>query len=262
MTELIAQLTELGLTRNAALAWLTLLREAGQEGLTGYEVAASGGIPRSAVYNVMRSLESSGAAFSTGESPARYVPTDASRFLAELRSQHAAKVARLDEALSNLPKLARPEPVWILHDYNQVLARIDTMIRDARERVYLSLWNRELLVLAPALRTLEDRGLHCVLYSPDQVPGPPAAFSSWVDDVVGDPPKAAWSHRGIVVVDRKQALIGGNEPDADNQAVLTTNPSLVTMATDHIVLDITRLAGLQGRDCTDVVATMMSPHLG
>ncbi len=41
MTELIAQLTELGLTRNAALAWLTLLREAGQEGLTGYEVAAN-----------------------------------------------------------------------------------------------------------------------------------------------------------------------------------------------------------------------------
>ena len=261
MTELLAQLSELGLTKNEATAWLTLLREAPAEGLTGYEVAATSGIPRSAVYNVMRSLESRGAAFSTGESPARYVPTDATRFLAELNARHAAKVARLDEALSRMPKRTRPEPVWILHDYADVLGRIDAMIRDAKERVYLSLWNRELLALAPALKTLEDRGLHCVLYSPDHVPQPPAAFSAWVDDVVGDPPKAAWSHRGIVVVDRRQALIGGNEPDADNQAVLTTNPSLVTMATDHIILDITRLAGLQGRDCTGVVATMMSPHL-
>lgn len=258
--ELLAQLSDLGLTKNEALAYLTLVEEAPAEGLTGYEVAARSGIPRSAVYTVMRKLESSGAAFATGESPARYAPTDPARFVEHVRGQTTARLDRLQEAFDRLPKRTRPEPVWILHGYDEVLARIDEMLRSATESVYLSLWSRELEVLAPALATLPD-SVHRVLYSPDRVEEPPAGFSCWIDSVAGDPPKAAWSHRGLVVVDRRQALIGGTEVDADNQTVVTTNPSLVNVATDHIILDITRLAGIQGLDCRGVVGEMMRPHL-
>jgi len=256
--ELIAQLSELGLTKNEALAWLTLLEE--DEPLTGYEVAARSGIPRSAVYAVMRKLEAQGAAFATGAEPARYAPTEPARFTARIRDRTNARLDRLDEALERLPKRSRPEPVWILHAYDDVMQRIDAMLRSATESVYLSLWNRELEVLAPALASLPE-GAHKVLYSPDRVVEPPEGFSCWIDTVAGDPPKAAWSHRGLVVVDRRHALIGGTELDADNQAVLTTNPSLVNVATDHIILDITRLAGLQDRDCRGVVGEMMRPHL-
>ena len=49
--------------------------------------------------------------------------------------------------------------------------------------------------------------------------------------------------------------------EADNQAVWTTNPSLVDVATNHLILDITLLAARQGRDCAAVVAPMMMPHL-
>ena len=35
---------------------------------------------------------------------------------------------------------------------------------------------------------------------------------------------------------------GGTEPDADNHAVWTPNPSLVDVATNHIILDITLMA--------------------
>jgi hypothetical protein len=63
------------------------------------------------------------------------------------------------------------------------------------------------------------------------------------------------------VVDRREALIGGAEPGADNDAVRTTNPSLVDVATNHVILDLTLLAQRAGRSCEADVAPMMRPHL-
>ena len=59
--ELVALLTALGLSRNEAFAYVTLLEEPSSEGCTGYEVAARSGVPRSAVYTVLARLEETGA---------------------------------------------------------------------------------------------------------------------------------------------------------------------------------------------------------
>lgn len=256
----VEELTELGMTRNEALAYVALLEEPGQ-GSTGYEIAARSGIPRSAVYAVLRQLEEKGAAFAQGESPARYVPTAPDRLIEAIRRQTSARLGRLEGALSRLPARSRPEPIWILSRYDQILRRMDQMIRLAEQSIYLSVWNRELELLLPALREVAGRPLHRVLHSPDRIVAAPPGFSLWIDDAQGDTGKAAWSHKALLVVDRREALIGGAEPHADNQAVLTTNPSLVDTATNHIILDITLLARREGRSCVGDVSPMMRPHL-
>ncbi len=259
--EAIAKLTELGMTRNEALAYLTLLEEPSLEGATGYEVASRSGIPRSAVYSVLRRLEESGAAFCTGEKPARYLPTSPERFVDQMRRSSHTRLERLSEILSRLPKRSRPEPIWSLSRYDEVMARIEAMIRGAQRSLYLSIWSRELEVLRPALQAVADRDLHRVLHCPDPIREQPPGFSCWIDDVTADADKAAWSHKALVVVDRREALIGGTEPSADNHAVLTSNPSLVDTATNHIILDITLLARRRGADCSGDVSPMMRPHL-
>ncbi len=258
---LVPRIVELGLTRNEALAWLTLLEDHGDQGLTGYEVAARSGIPRSAVYTTLRKLESNGGAFANGADPVRYSPTDPKTFVDGNRRATLARLDALSEALDGLPKRARPEPVWLLQRYGEVMDRIGTMIRSANESVYLSLWPREIDALWPALVAVSDRGLHLVLHSPAQLERAPLGFSCWVDDLAGDEAKAAWSHKALVIIDHAEALIGGTEPAADNHAVWTTNPSLVDVATNNIILDITLLAGKTGRECVDDVAPMMRPHL-
>jgi hypothetical protein len=259
--ELVSQLVALGLTRNEALAWITLLEDDGDQGLTGYEVAARSGIPRSAVYNTLRKLEVHGGAFATGTDPVRYLPTDPRTFIEENRRVALARLDALEASLSSLPKRVRPEPVWVLQRYGEVMSRIETMIRGARASVYLSLWPREVEVLWPALAAVSARGLHGVLHSPGHLERMPPGFSCWIDHPGGDADKATWSHKALVIVDHAQAIIGGTEPAADNQAVWTPNPSLVDLAVDNIVLDITRLAEKSGRDCSEVVAPMMRPHL-
>jgi HTH-type transcriptional regulator, sugar sensing transcriptional regulator len=259
--DLVSQLVALGLTRNEALAWLTLLEDEGDQGLTGYEVASRSGIPRSAVYSTLRKLETHGGAFATGSEPVRYLPTDPRTFVAENRRTALARLDALAESLASLPKRVRPEPVWVLQRYGEVMSRIDTLIRGATASVYVSLWPREVEVLWPALCAVSSRGLHSVLHSPGRLERTPPGFSCWIDDLVGDTDKATWSHKALVIVDHTQAIIGGTEPSADNQAVWTTNPSLVDLAVDNIVLDITRLAEKSDRSCGEVVAPMMRPHL-
>jgi len=260
--ETIAQLGELGFARNESLAYLTLLESADTDGLTGYEVASRSGIPRSAVYTVLRKLEDAGAAFAVGDRPSRYHPTPPARLIEHMSRSTQTKLTRLGTTLEKLPSVPRPEPIWIVARYDEVLARADSMIRTAEHSVYLSVWDRELARLMPSLESLNGhRELHRVLHSPDGIAAEPPGFHCWCDDVEGDQEKAGWSHKLLVVVDRREAMIGGSEPDADNQAVWTSNPSLVDVATNHIILDITLLARKLDRDCIGDVALMMRPHL-
>jgi len=256
----IARLVELGFARNEALAYVTLL-EGNGDGLTGYEVASISGIPRSAVYTVLRKLENAGAAFAVGDRPARYMPTTPAKLVEHLRRSTGSRLDALAEHLKSIPSRAQPEPVWIVGRYDEVLARIDAMIRTAEQSVYCSLWDRELRRLLPAFEHVADRDLHRVLHSPDKVGADLPGFATWIDDVGDDTEKANWSHKALVVVDRREALIGGTEPDADNQAVVTSNPSLVDVATNHIILDITLLARRSGVDPVGDVGPMMRPHL-
>ena len=258
---LIAQLTELGLTRNQALAYLTLLADGGSDGLTGYEVGARSGIPRSAVYQVLKQLEQHGAAFAVGEEPQRFLAAEPARWLERVRRSTLVQLDAVGAALQRLPARSRPEPLWIVRRYDEVIERIAEMIRGAERSVYLSLWSRELRAVRGALDAAACKPLHRVLHCPEGLSECPDGFSCWVDSTDDDAGKSAWSHKAIVVVDRREALVGGAEPDADNDAVWTTNPSLVDVATNHIILDITLMARTTGRDCFADVAPMMRPHL-
>jgi hypothetical protein len=257
--DLVEGLEAVGLTHNEALAYVTLLEFDGAA--TGYEVANRSGIPRSAVYTVLRRLEQAGGAFATGADPARYAPTDPPTFVGAMRAAHAARFDRLGAALAALPKRTHPEPVWILDRYEEVLGRADAMIRGATSAIHLSVWPREIAALSDAFEAVADRPIHRVLHCPVPLPHPPRGFSAWCPPGPPDAQKAAWSHKVRVVRDRAEALIGGIEPAAVNRAVWTTNPSLVDLAADALVLDLTLLAASTGRDATRDVAPMMRPHL-
>ncbi len=262
MDDIASDLIALGMTRNESLGYLCLLQAEESLGLTGYEVAARSGIPRSAVYGVLRKLHDAGAIFPTGDKPARYAPVPPKDLLAAMRRGTMARIESLESKLDALPSRSHPEPVWIVSQYDEVLARVGEMIRNAERSVYLSVWQRELDLLRPTLAEVHGRRLHRVLHSIDRITAPPPGFSCWVETAEPDDPRGWWSHKIVAVVVGREALIGGTEPDADNQAVWTRNPSLVDLATNHIVLDITLIARRAGQDPTDAVAPMMRPHLG
>jgi transposase len=256
---LVDHLVELGLTRNQSLAWLTLLIDDSGQGLTGYEVGARSGVPRSAVYKVLQQLEETGAAFSVGQEPQRFVAAAPEQWIASVRRRTLTRLDGVALALRSLPRPSRPEPVWIVRSYVEVMDRARELLRSAQVSVAFSAWRREIELLRPVLDELAPRGLHRVLHCPEPLPDPPAGFCCWTDDL--DPGKAHWSHNLLLVVDRKAALMGGAEPGRDNDAVHTTNSSVVDLAVNHVILDVTLLSRRTGRPCDLDVAPLMRPTL-
>ena len=167
-----------GLTRNEALAYVTLLRHDEGDGLTGYEVANQSGIPRSVVYATLARLEAQGACFVMGNKPSRYLPIEPATFVRGQREQGERRLVELERSLSAIPKRPRPEPVWILRGYDEVLEAATTLIGSATRSVYLSAWPRQLERLRPAIE-VDHQALHCVLHCPTALTDPPDGFRCW-----------------------------------------------------------------------------------
>lgn len=256
---LVERLVELGLTRNQSLAWLTLLRDDSGQGLTGYEVGARSGVPRSAVYKVLQQLEETGAAFSVGQEPQRFVAAPPEQWIASVKRRTLTRLDGVEQALRALPRPTRPEPVWIVRSYPEVLDRARELMRSATTSVAVSAWRREVDLLRPVFQELAARPIHRVLHCPEPLPDPPPGWSCWTDEI--DPGKTHWQHSLLVVVDRRAALLGGAEPDRDNDAVHTTNGSVVDLAVNHVILDVTLLSRRTGRPCDLDVAPLMRPTL-
>ena len=140
---------------------VTLLRHDEGDGLTGYEVANQSGIPRSVVYATLARLEAQGACFVMGNKPSRYLPIEPATFVRGQREQGERRLVELERSLSAIPKRPRPEPVWILRGYDEVLEAATTLIGSATRSVYLSAWPRELERLRPALSRVDHQALHC-----------------------------------------------------------------------------------------------------
>jgi sugar-specific transcriptional regulator TrmB len=121
VSNLAEDLAALGLTRNEALAYVCLLQAEEPLGLTGYEVAARSGIPRSAVYGILRRLQEGEFAFPTGDKPARYAPLPPREVVARVRSQTLERIEDLAGRLEELPARNQPEPIWILDRYERLL---------------------------------------------------------------------------------------------------------------------------------------------
>ncbi|MFZ0390518.1 MAG: helix-turn-helix domain-containing protein, partial [Calditrichia bacterium] len=78
LDKIAVKMTELGFTQYEARAYITLLRNYPS---TRYELSKNSGIPRSAIYDVIRRLESYGAVSAISSRPEKYVPLSPDDFL-------------------------------------------------------------------------------------------------------------------------------------------------------------------------------------
>src|SRR6516165_3793793 len=101
--DILDSLTELGFSTNEARAYRGLLVESPA---TGYEIAQRAGIPRSAIYAVLKRLEDGGLVARVEESPARYAPLPPADLMGVLRRRFEHSVEALESSIRSL----RPPP--------------------------------------------------------------------------------------------------------------------------------------------------------
>jgi len=246
---LVAAFRQLGLARSDARLYLALLKK---NPATGYELAASSGVARAAIYHTLGRLEKGGLVQVVQHKPARYQPIAPERLLELLEVRLQQDLEQLRRGLERLAPEGDEEPTWNITGYQSLLEQARALIGSCRHSLHLSLWRREAEALAGQLRQARQRGRRVVLFSFTSLPrGLGRVLSYGIDE---QQLEQHWAHKLILVADRRRALLGGAEQREDNQALYTQEPVLVEMAISNLVLDITLYGQRFGKNVSRVVS--------
>ncbi len=259
--DILESLAALGFSTNEARAYRCLLMESPA---TGYEIAQRAGVPRSAIYAVLKRLEDEGLAARVEETPARYAPLPPSDLLGVLRRRFDGSMKSLDDSLRKLKAPPPPVDLWNVSGYDEVLSRSEALIAEAHKHIFISVWRREASSLQRVLEAADKRKVRLITFSfcaldhlPGTLPGRVYSYGLSENDL-----EAFWKHKIILVVDHKRALMGEAEPNAVSKAVVTGHPAIIEVALNNIALDITLLSQRRNVDATDSMVEMLGDRLG
>ena len=254
--DILDALAELGFSTNEARAYKGLLVESPA---TGYEIAQRAGIPRSAIYAVLKRLEDDGLVARVEETPARYAPLPPSDLLGVLRRRFDRSLDSLDGSLRRLRPPPPPVDLWNVSGYDEVMERAESLIAAAERYIFCSIWRREAQHLARAFDAAAKRKVKMVSFSfcaLENIPGKVYSYGLDEKDL-----EAFWKHKLILVVDHGRTLMGGTETSS-SEAVVTGHPAINEVALNNIALDITLLSQRKKLDATESMVEMLGERLG
>jgi len=255
--DILESLSELGFSTNEARAYRGLLVESPA---TGYEIAQRAGIPRSAIYAVLKRLEDGGLVARVEETPARYAPLPPSDLMGVLRRRFDGSLKSLDDSIRRLRPPPPPVDLWNVTGYEEVLDRAESLIQAAEKFLFLSIWRREADRLLPALEAAAKRKVKLITFSfcaIEAMPGRVYSYGLEERDL-----EAFWKHKIIMVVDHQRTLMGSAEPGDKSEAVVTGHPAITEVALNNIALDITLLTQRKKVDATESMVDMLGERLG
>lgn len=254
---IIAAMRGLGFTATDAKAYVALLKESPA---SGYELAARSSVPRSAIYNVLRSMESQGLVNKIQDKPARYVPLAPAKLTHMLGTRFNKSIDELETSLDGLVGPAIEAATWTVQGYGAMIEQAENLIQSSKRSVYASLWGREATQLAPVIEAQIAAGVDVVLFSFNPLPESLGEVLSY--GIPENELEPYWSHKVIMIADDARVLVGGAEQTDNNRAVITEEPALVEMAISNLVLDLTLFGQRSGRDIASVIerlTTLLPP---
>jgi HTH-type transcriptional regulator, sugar sensing transcriptional regulator len=227
---LIECLMKTGLTRHESELYITLCRE-GE--LTGYEAAKIAGIPRANAYQALAGLVDKGGSYTVEGTVPHYsaVPVD------EYCSNIIAHMKEIIEIIKHdCPDVRKPsEPYVTITGFKHIIDKMRNIVSSAKERVYVSMSEKELSFLKEELEGAAGKGLKVV------------AIISGDFDLQGVVMHKITKQSGQVrlIADSSHVLTGNISGSVDDTCLFSKNKPLVELIKDSLKNEI-RLAELEG----------------
>jgi sugar-specific transcriptional regulator TrmB len=248
MLEKIARkMTQLGFTLYEAKAYICLLQNFPA---TRYELSKKSGVPRSAIYDVIKRLENFGAVNAISSKPEKYVPLSPEKFVELLENRYKNQLSEFYESVSALEVEIETENLWNITGYANMILKAKEMINTAKREIYLSTWDREIQELKEELQAAVDRGVKVVIFSFIKTVDIGLVYSYGLEE---EELSKVWDHKIILVRDMEELLMGEANKEFPKKVAWTTNNAIVMIAANHIILDITLYSLRMGVDIGDVV---------
>jgi sugar-specific transcriptional regulator TrmB len=257
-SDVVDALVNLGFNLNEGRAYASLLRLGPS---TGYEVSQRSGVPRSAVYAVLRRLVDEGAARSLPGNPEHFMATPAASLLSLLSKRFDASGHALTTAIAQMDVAPTVPDAFSVRGYERVMEEASRIVSSARRTLVVSGWPRELSALGVDLAAAQQRGAYVVIFS-HAVLSPDLAGVHFSYSLPEERLEEFWQHRLVVVADDVRTLIAATEQRDGDSAVLSESAAIAQFAVGQVALDITLLAQRHGHDVSEVMATILGDRVG
>ncbi len=248
---LTERLKALGFTTYEAKTYITLLKN---NPSTRYELSKNSGVPRSAIYDVIRKLEALGAATALYTNPQKYVPLPPEQLISLLERQFKERLEEARKALSHFDTEIEPGHLWNIVGYKNMLHKAREMIGKAKETIFISAWERECLRLKQDLQAAQERGVRIIAFS--FTPISLKSKEAYSYNIPESELLNVWERKIILVIDHAELLMGEADDKYTKKTAWTDNKAIVDIATNHIILDITLYGIRMQEDVSESVIAM------
>ncbi|MEA4883688.1 MAG: helix-turn-helix domain-containing protein [Clostridia bacterium] len=241
MIGLVDALQGMGLSLNEAKAYYALVREGPAN---GYEISKRSGITRSVVYGVLDRLVEKGYLLPVDSDPVMYAPLPPSQLVKGFRETYESNLGNLERGLSKLAAGVNEEAYILgVSGYDDTIRKARDLIRNAMVEVVVSAWGSD---CAPIRQDLEDAhraGKHVIIFCHTKVPFNVGSIHEYgLDESII---RHKWPNRRIVVAADCRTVLLGDIRNGSDLGIVTSNPIIVQMTVEHVILDILHLAQLK-----------------
>ncbi len=223
-------LMKTGLTRHESELYIALCRD-GE--LTGYEAAKITGIPRANAYQALAAMVDKGAAYVVEGAVPRYMAVPAEEYCRNV-IVHMQKIVNQIKRDCPQPRKTS-EPYITINGFVHIVDKIKNIIGDTKERIYVSISEKELPFLKEELEGAAKRGLKVVAIVSGNF-----ELQGVVIHRINKP-----SGQVRLIADSSQVLTGNISGNDEDTCLFSKNKPLVELIKDSLKNEI-RLAELEG----------------
>ena len=253
--ETISQrLKDLGFTIYEAKAYVSLLEH---HPVTRYELSRNSGVPRSAIYSVIHRLGELGAVSAQSTEPEKYIPLPPDRLFELLSRQFEHRIQAAKKYLQDFDIQIVPDQLWNIVGYDNMILKARELIQKAKQAIYLSVWQREYLLLQKDIAKAVRRGVQVYIYSFTDI-AETSGTHIFTYELSEKELEKIWAHKIILITDKAEVLMGEADNLQKKKTVWTTNRALIDIALNHIILDITIFGIRLRRDVSSFVVAMQN----
>ncbi|MBD3224864.1 MAG: hypothetical protein GF313_09050 [Caldithrix sp.] len=242
MKKIISLLQSIGFTQYESQVYMALLQ---QPSVSGYELAKLSGVPASKIYQVLNRLVSREVIIATESDPLKYVPIPPEEMISRFKNDYLGTVDQLSnklEQLYNKENLA-DHYIWHLSKRPSIVHKVVQFIKEARDSIYLSVWDEEIDDIADALLEADRRKVHIYIVHFGH-----KRLNIGHEYIHGREHHIRIERGGrriALIVDDRHVILGHFREDGTCNAAWTADKGLVLLAKDYIIHDIYSIRVLQ-----------------
>jgi len=235
MKNILQLLHNLNFSQNEARAYIALLK---RENISGYELAKISGIPASKIYQVLNRLIAKEIVVALDSDPVKYTPIPPQEILLKMKGDYLSTFKELGAALDKIysGKHIANNYIWNVSGRSAIMRRLIEFINQAKNQVYLTVWDEEIGEIKNAILRAHKRGVKfSIVHYGKSALGIGKEYYHGRERQIRQQRR---TRRIALEVDDERVILGNFLSDNNANAAWTTNKGLVLLAKDYVIHDI------------------------